>query len=749
MAGQDVQAKPISLFYSYSHKDEDLRRKLETHLAALRRGGLIAEWHDRKIEAGDAWKAEIDRHLTSADIVLLLVSADFIASDYCWGEEMTKALARHQRGEARVIPVILRHCRWQSTPLANLQAVPKDAKPIKSWPDEDEAFDDVVAAIERAVQTTRENPDVRRRGIVAVPQPRSPDAVVAIPTSQSQSRPADPSPTAQLAVLEDTTPWWPWTATQAWIMTRDPSVVAELCKRLSAVDKGAILLECASRGKGIRESLEELVKALSTGAVTAHGDQDGRRLKPIPAVEWSRMKLAYETGPDSAGPYSEVILRRAEVVGHWPSESEKSLLVPGTIFRDIDAPWCPELVVVPAGSFIMGSPEQEEGCSLDERPQHKVKFSKPFALGRYPVTFDEYDYFCIETQREQPPDEDWGRGRRPVINVSWEDAGAYCEWVGARTGQKTYRLPSEAEWEYGCRAGTTTPFWTGATISTAKANYDGNYTYGSGRKGEYRDQMTPVDTFETIRGACTTCTATSGNGARIAGTTTTRMRPRTVRLGWKETVPAGCCAGDPGTVFRGTSAAPSATGSAPIPWKNSTASGSPGRLPLESLRPYHRGSGRSPSSLFDRSRRSGGRVGEIKAAFDAVQSGLDGLDLAPVARQIAVHGCQVALDRGEPRRHVAERVLEAGLPGIEPAHVLEEQVVRFLSHATTIASKGLHCDVYERGRATTSHVGRRQRPYEPGNSCRAITQMRWWSCRWLRRGRRAVSQELQFFRSTA
>jgi hypothetical protein len=88
----DEQVKPISLFYSYSHRDEDLRGKLETHLAVLRRGGLIDEWHDRKIEAGDEWRKQIDGHLRSADIVLLLVSADFIASDYCWSEEMTKAL---------------------------------------------------------------------------------------------------------------------------------------------------------------------------------------------------------------------------------------------------------------------------------------------------------------------------------------------------------------------------------------------------------------------------------------------------------------------------------------------------------------------------------------------------------------------------------------------------------------------------------------------------------------------------------
>ena len=160
MPGGD--GKPISLFYSYAHEDEGLRQKLETHLRVLRRGGLIAEWHDRDIKAGDDWKTEIDRHLTSADIVLLLVSADFIASDYCWGEEMTKALERHARGEAKVIPVILRHCRWPSTPLARLQAVPRDAKPVMSWMDQDAAFDDVTTAIERVVE------ELRRKAAVPV-----------------------------------------------------------------------------------------------------------------------------------------------------------------------------------------------------------------------------------------------------------------------------------------------------------------------------------------------------------------------------------------------------------------------------------------------------------------------------------------------------------------------------------------------------------------------------------------------------
>ena len=192
------------------------------------------------------------------------------------------------------------------------------------------------------------------------------------------------------------------------------------------------------------------------------------------------------------------LLRHGEVVfephGRLPVSKLIDLLEPGIILRDIDAPWCPELVVIPAGRFVMGSPEYEEGRLPREGPEHEVTFAHPFALGRYPVTFEEYDHFCAETGREKPNDQGWGRGRRPVINVSWEAAQAYCAWLGGRTGQ-LYRLPSEAEWEYACRAGTTTPFWTGATISSEQANYDAKDTYGPGRKDEYRKKTTPVDTF--------------------------------------------------------------------------------------------------------------------------------------------------------------------------------------------------------------------------------------------------------------
>ncbi len=162
MAEGARQEKPISLFYSYSHRDEELRKKLEDHLAGLRWSEKIAEWHDRNIDVGDEWAKEIDRNLTSADVILLLVSATFIASKYCWSVEMKKALERHDKGEAKVIPIILRPCAWHMTPFAKLQAAPADAKPVTSWSDPDEALYDVARKIERAVTDLQQQ---RRRAV--------------------------------------------------------------------------------------------------------------------------------------------------------------------------------------------------------------------------------------------------------------------------------------------------------------------------------------------------------------------------------------------------------------------------------------------------------------------------------------------------------------------------------------------------------------------------------------------------------
>ncbi len=145
----------IELFYSYSHKDEDLRDQLEEHLAMLKREGVIKGWHDRRISGGREWEGQIDAHLNSADIILLLVSSSFIASDYCYDIEVKRAMERHEAAEARVIPVILRACDWHSAPFGKLQAFPKDGKPLKQWSDQDVAFLDTTKGIRRVAEEIR------------------------------------------------------------------------------------------------------------------------------------------------------------------------------------------------------------------------------------------------------------------------------------------------------------------------------------------------------------------------------------------------------------------------------------------------------------------------------------------------------------------------------------------------------------------------------------------------------------------
>ena len=224
------------------------------------------------------------------------------------------------------------------------------------------------------------------------------------------------------------------------------------------------------------------------------------------------------------------------------------LLIPGAAARDRqaaaesgasrnfrDCPNCPEMVTIPAGEFLMGSPESERGRGKDEGPQHKVTFAKPFAAGKYEVTFAEWDA-CVADGgcTENPGDESWGRGRHPVINVSWHDAQQFTAWLSKKTG-KPYRLLTEAEWEYSARGETkatdpSTPYATGhhdqcsgrpittpiSPIMAASRRFTGKRRWTSDRC-----RATPS--------ASTRCTAMSGNGFRIATSRPMKAPPRMAR----------------------------------------------------------------------------------------------------------------------------------------------------------------------------------------------------------------------------
>jgi hypothetical protein len=256
-----------------------------------------------------------------------------------------------------------------------------------------------------------------------------------------------------------------------------------------------------------------------------------------------------------------------------------------------------ELVLIPRGTFLMGSPKDEEGRrDDDEGPQHEVRITRPFYLGVYAVTQAEYQkvmgknpsWFCKDNFGKDKV-EGLDTGRFPVEHVSWADARKFCDelskWAQEKKRGRLYRLPSEAEWEYACRAGTKTPFHFGKSASSTQANFYGGSPYGGAARGLTWGGPARWAVTGRIAGASTTCTATSGSGARTGmARTTTEAALKQTRKGRKGG-PAACCAAAAGASPAGAVAPPAAAGASPATATAPSASGSPATPP----RPGSRG----------------------------------------------------------------------------------------------------------------------------------------------------------------
>lgn len=158
------------VFVAYARKDSDLREQLEAHLIALKRDGLATVWHDGHLGAGMAWRDTVLSQLEAAEVVLLLITKDFLASEFCYGVEMTRALARHDASTAKVVPVICRPCDWTTTPFAKLQAVPTDARPVVAWPDPDDAWLDVALQLRASLNQANMGAAPPQEPIIRMPE---------------------------------------------------------------------------------------------------------------------------------------------------------------------------------------------------------------------------------------------------------------------------------------------------------------------------------------------------------------------------------------------------------------------------------------------------------------------------------------------------------------------------------------------------------------------------------------------------
>jgi formylglycine-generating enzyme required for sulfatase activity len=421
-----MEQQPISVFFSYSREDKPLRDELEKHLSGLKRLGVISSWHDRQIAAGAEWEQEIKNHINTDDIILLLVSPAFVYSNYCYEEELPEAIARHDAGEACVVPILLRPIEgWEDLPFAKLQVYPSGGKPVTDWANPDNAYVDIVKGIRGAVKQLL---DKRQQQVQAFETWLT---QVDLPLTETDR--------TQLPQWQRKTG-----LTDAAIATKIKTAQADRQRQAELAEEQR-RKEQAERDRLAEQKQQEQIE---------------RDRALVQKQEQERLKAEQEAQRKAERDRIEQERSEASQVQQKPFTIyvTKRKLFGGNDRIPV------EMVAIPGGKFWMGSPK---GVGHDdERPRHEVAIA-PFYMSKYPITQAQY-----QAVMEKNPSYFKGE-KRPVEQVSWLDAIAFCDALSKMSGRKV-TLPSEAQWEYACRVGTETPFYFGKTISAEQVNSNQN-----------------------------------------------------------------------------------------------------------------------------------------------------------------------------------------------------------------------------------------------------------------------------------
>jgi formylglycine-generating enzyme required for sulfatase activity len=447
------------LFISYSRADREWVDRLKAMLGPLLRGEDLQLWDDSQIVPGARWKEEIVSALANANVALLLVSPDFLNSDFIHKEELPPLLRAAEEKGLVLLWVKLRPCLVHLTPIHDYQAALDPGRPLSAmapW-EQEAALETVARRIDTVLQDARD-----RLGRLRAEQERQ--------------------------ALEQ------WEKEQREKEQREKERLEQEQREKQRLDKEREAREMEAREQAAAEARQAGLRK----------EREGAPPQPAPS-QLKRQRLA-ETKTAKLLPASGLLGRRT-----WRVETDP--LSVGGVVEEL-APGVPlQLVEIPQGSFSMGSPPGEEGRNayglwreewkrlavvegVDVEAQRLVTVPACW-LGRFPITQAQWQVVANwpRLDRELNPDPAKFKGLdRPVERVSWHDAVEFCQRLSRHTG-RNYNLPSEALWEYACRAGTTTPFHFGATLSPELANFNGTFTYGSFPKGEYREHTTPVGIF--------------------------------------------------------------------------------------------------------------------------------------------------------------------------------------------------------------------------------------------------------------
>ncbi|QWF71773.1 SUMF1/EgtB/PvdO family nonheme iron enzyme [Methylomonas paludis] len=384
--------KSISLFVTYAREDEIYRKELAKWLKPLQQQGLIGISNHKAILSGEYRENHIDYHLETADLVLLLISPDFIDSDYCYQNEMQRAIQRHERGECVVVLIFLRCTDIATTPLAKLQVLPTDLKPVKSWSDLDEAFHNITQGLSKLIQRLQVLSHFKSSTV----------------SHNTQS----------------------------------------LTDHNAAIDKVRLYGEITRILTGTeRHELQWL-----TGVVKEYAPNLLATLTPDKPV-W-----AEQMGADQFGPYAVFIFNGIKQIFRW----------------------------IKPGEFMMGSPPHEDK-RYDDEDLHQVTISQGFWIADTAVT----QAFWRAVMGANPC-HFRDNSLNPMDSVSWLDVQEFIQRLIAFYHGLPVSLPSEAQWEYACRAGTISPFSLGENITPLLVNYNGIKPYAGADHGLNRKRTVPV-----------------------------------------------------------------------------------------------------------------------------------------------------------------------------------------------------------------------------------------------------------------
>ncbi|MEW8693596.1 MAG: SUMF1/EgtB/PvdO family nonheme iron enzyme [Candidatus Thiodiazotropha endolucinida] len=419
-----------NLFISYAREDRPIAETLHAYLKPLIAQGKLQVFIDtEEIEKGEEWHKKITDQLHHADAFLFLISQHFFRSNYVIETELPAMIKRYREEQVECWPFLVSDYPWDDFvidgfKLAGFQAIgPFDSNkgltPLNALPahDQESQFRSVYTEVRNWIEKLELEVQQKQEALSRQQEQKEREEKRRMELEEQRKHRERQQSERKRREQEKQT-----SATQSG-SRQDDTHISQSSPAKSGSDKATSAFSF--------KYLWLVIFAL-VAVVLIYQLADNREQKQV-AVKLSQPEL---------GSFRDTL-----------SSGGKG----------------PEMVEIPAGSFMMGSTESEPGWYSDEAPQHKVQIH-PFALGKTEVTFDDYDRFVDATGRQRPDDQGWGRGLRPVINVSWHDAVAYTEWLSRETGNH-YRLPSEAEWEYAARAGTITAYPWGDQASHDHANY--------------------------------------------------------------------------------------------------------------------------------------------------------------------------------------------------------------------------------------------------------------------------------------